>query len=73
MLFSADIAFLFPSKAKDKKTKIGFLIVVDCSTEKIFVEMVENKKGSTIKKAFENIFRRSEVPFRLGTHVLKRT
>ena len=58
-LVQADLAYMFesdPTKAK------YFLLLVDVFSDKIFVEVLNNKEAATVAKALEAIFKRFGAP-----------
>jgi len=55
----ADLAFVFP----DSKNKLKiFLLLIDVFSSKIFIEVLPNKEGKTIKEGLLNIFKRFGAP-----------
>lgn len=58
-IVQADLAYMFedvPTKSK------YFLLLVDVYSQKIFVEIIDNKESQTVASALENIFKRFGAP-----------
>lgn len=60
-LFQMDIGVLFSSKYNGK-TFSGFLLIIDCFSNKIFLEALTSKDAKTTLEAIKKIFNRSTIP-----------
>jgi len=58
-IVQADVAFMF---GDNNKKPSYFLLLIDVYSNKIFVEVLQNKEGTTVAKALEEIFKRFGAP-----------